>query len=113
VQHACSTTKFVLLQKGPATTNRGVAWLHGRRTAKARTSDKSGRRISYQVNIDENDPEELFTILVKDQELLVSSVLSKLQVRTKDILSVEASTGRVSEDFLQRAIPDYQYHLLT
>ncbi|CAD7965790.1 unnamed protein product [Amoebophrya sp. A25] len=58
---------------------------------------------AIQVNIDENDPEELFTVLVKDQELLVSSVLCKLQVRTKDILAVEASTGRVSEDFVYDA----------
>merc|ERR1740121_773406 len=58
---------------------------------------------TFQVNIDENDPEELFTILVKDQELLVSSVLCKLQVRTKDILAIEASTGRVSEDFVYDA----------
>eukprot|EP00392_Amoebophrya_sp_AT5.2_P017600 g17982.t1 len=58
---------------------------------------------TFQVNVDENDPEELFTILVKDQELLVSSVVAKLQLRTRDVLQIEAGTGRVTEDFVYDA----------
>ncbi|CAD7971060.1 unnamed protein product [Amoebophrya sp. A120] len=58
---------------------------------------------TFQVNIDENDVEERFTLLVKDQELLVSSVLCKLQLKTKDVLAIEAQTGKVSEDFVYDA----------
>lgn len=58
---------------------------------------------SFQVNIDENDTEEIFTLLVKDQELLASQTLSKLQIKTKELLQIEASTGLMGEDFTYTA----------
>merc|ERR1712194_784396 len=54
---------------------------------------------SFQLNVDENDPTELFTILIRDQSLLTSSTLCKLQMKSADLLQIEAQTGGQGADF--------------
>merc|ERR1712194_737388 len=43
---------------------------------------------SFQLNVDENDLQERFTLLVMDQELLTSTTLCKLQLSARDLLAM-------------------------
>lgn len=71
--------------------------------AKTRVHNNAGSgcvfKESFQLNVDENDPTEMFTILVRDQELLTCTTLCKLQIKSADLLQIEQQTGAASADF--------------
>lgn len=51
-------------------------------------------RESLQLNIDENSPSTLLTLLVKDQTLMASSELARLMLSTRELCGIEDQTGK-------------------
>jgi len=56
-------------------------------------------RESLQLNIDENSPDTLMTLLAKDQSLLASSELARLTLSTRELCGIEDQTGKRRSTF--------------
>jgi len=54
---------------------------------------------SFQLNIDENEPSELMTILLKDQSIVTTAELARLSLSTAEICGVEDATGKRRTNF--------------
>jgi len=54
---------------------------------------------SFQLNIDEGNPSDLMTLLVKDQSLVASTVIAKLVLSTAELCGIEDQTGKRRSGF--------------
>jgi hypothetical protein len=54
-------------------------------------------RESFQLNVDLNAEKEQLNLFVKDQSLIASSVLARLQISTKELLDLQmVSAGNLN-----------------
>mmetsp|Transcript_61300 Transcript_61300/g.134289 ORF Transcript_61300/g.134289 Transcript_61300/m.134289 type:complete len:322 (-) Transcript_61300:130-1095(-) len=49
---------------------------------------------SFQMNIDENNPTEPLTLLIKDQSIVMTSELARLTLSTVELCGIEDQTGK-------------------
>eukprot|EP00437_Effrenium_voratum_P009238 CAMPEP_0181430244 /NCGR_PEP_ID=MMETSP1110-20121109/17620_1 /TAXON_ID=174948 /ORGANISM="Symbiodinium sp., Strain CCMP421" /LENGTH=116 /DNA_ID=CAMNT_0023553547 /DNA_START=697 /DNA_END=1047 /DNA_ORIENTATION=- len=56
-------------------------------------------RESFQLNIDENSPDTLMTLLAKDQSLLTNSEIARLTLSTRELCGIEDQTGKRRSTF--------------
>jgi len=76
--------------------------------ARTRVHNKAGSgcllKESFQLNLDDSvaqggEDSDVLTILVKDQTLVSSNVLGKKALTMREILGIENSTGKASDEF--------------
>lgn len=56
-------------------------------------------RESFQMNIDEDAPSSLMTLLIKDQALVSSRELARITLSTREVFGIEDQTGKRSVEF--------------
>mmetsp|Transcript_90493 Transcript_90493/g.230162 ORF Transcript_90493/g.230162 Transcript_90493/m.230162 type:complete len:319 (+) Transcript_90493:55-1011(+) len=54
---------------------------------------------SFQLNIDENEPSQLMTMLLKDQSILTTHELARLSLSTAELCGIEDQTGKRRTNF--------------
>lgn len=56
-------------------------------------------RESFQMNVDEDAPSSLMTLLIKDQALVSSRELARITLSTREVFGIEDQTGKRGVEF--------------